>query len=125
MVFIPGASFSAAEVSKLDSYIATGDLVIVQVRAQAERSGCRWIAEYATKISSHSFSEMYRSDAAFDLASEENKLTFDKGYFRKGYFAFFCQISTFLFRCFWFLFFQDIFPGVMVFIFQDMGKSLA
>lgn len=51
-VFVPGAAFPSTEVSKLDSYIACGDSLVVLVRPQALRSGCNWIAESATKVSS-------------------------------------------------------------------------
>lgn len=51
MVFIPGAAFSQSKVSKLDSYLAVGDSLVVSVRPQAPRSGCNWIAKLASKIS--------------------------------------------------------------------------
>uniref|UniRef100_A0A0N5AFB0 S1 motif domain-containing protein n=1 Tax=Syphacia muris TaxID=451379 RepID=A0A0N5AFB0_9BILA len=50
MVFIPGVAFSPTEVTKLDSYLSSGDTLIVTVRPQSERSGCSWIAEFATKV---------------------------------------------------------------------------
>lgn len=50
MVFIPGAAFQQTEVAKLDSYLIVGDTIVVRIRPQAPRSGCTWIAEYASKI---------------------------------------------------------------------------
>lgn len=50
MIFVPGAAFQQTEVTKLDSYLAIGDSIIVRIRSQAPRSGCNWIAEYASKI---------------------------------------------------------------------------
>ncbi|VDP22587.1 unnamed protein product [Onchocerca flexuosa] len=49
-VFIPGSAFQQTEVTKLNSYLTVGDVIIVRIRSQAPRCGCNWIAEYASKI---------------------------------------------------------------------------
>uniref|UniRef100_A0A7I4YKA5 S1 motif domain-containing protein n=1 Tax=Haemonchus contortus TaxID=6289 RepID=A0A7I4YKA5_HAECO len=48
-VFIPGAAFSAEEVTRLNSYLNIGDELLVSLRAQGDVNGCRWIATSATK----------------------------------------------------------------------------
>ncbi|KAK6035162.1 hypothetical protein COOONC_27332 [Cooperia oncophora] len=50
-VFIPGAAFSAEEVTRLNSYLNIGDELLVSVRAQGDVNGCKWIATSATKLS--------------------------------------------------------------------------
>ncbi|PIO63511.1 hypothetical protein TELCIR_14889 [Teladorsagia circumcincta] len=49
-VFIPGAAFSAEEVTRLNSYLNIGDELLVSIRPQGDVNGCRWIATSATKL---------------------------------------------------------------------------
>lgn len=82
MVFIPGAAFSSTEVSKLDSYIVYGDFLIVFVRPQAERSGCCWIAEFATKVSAR-FPALSDKDTFVDdlqIMPTSSEQLYKKGY---------------------------------------------
>ncbi|KAK6746942.1 hypothetical protein RB195_000283 [Necator americanus] len=49
-VFIPGAAFSAQEVTRLNTYLNIGDELLVSLRAQGDVNGCKFIATTATKL---------------------------------------------------------------------------
>ncbi|VDL74725.1 unnamed protein product [Nippostrongylus brasiliensis] len=48
-VFIPGAAFSAEEVTRLNSYLNSGDELLVSICSQTDVNGCKWRATTATK----------------------------------------------------------------------------
>ncbi|EYC18738.1 hypothetical protein Y032_0026g1340 [Ancylostoma ceylanicum] len=49
-VFIPGAAFSAQEVTRLNAYLNIGDELLVSMRPQTDVNGCKFIATSATKL---------------------------------------------------------------------------